>query len=116
MPLTAWTVNSAGSGPGSCGVKSNARVVARASRPSCSFGSATSKTSDSSTRVTATTPHIRPRFAHVRGPDRARRKNSEMTPTVSAGRTKVTRMKIGIQYHWMTIGPAKSTIPVLIGG
>ena len=41
---------------------------------------------------------------------------SEMTPTVAAGRTKVTTMKIGIQYHSMTIGPAKSTIPVLIGG
>ena len=39
-----------------------------------------------------------------------------MTPTVTAGRTKVTPMKIGIQYHSMTIGPAKSTIPVLIGG
>lgn len=117
MPLTAWTVKRAGSGPGSCGVKSNARAVARASRPSCSFGIATSKTSDSTTRAAATTPHIRQRFADVRGPDRrARRMNSEMSPTVTAGSTKVTTMKIGIQYHSITIGPAKSTIPVLIGG
>jgi hypothetical protein len=39
-----------------------------------------------------------------------------MTPTVTIGRTKVTPMKIGIQYHAMSIGPANSTIPVLIGG
>ena len=39
-----------------------------------------------------------------------------MTPTVSTGRTKYTPMRIGIQYHSMSIGPAKSTIPVLIGG
>ena len=33
-----------------------------------------------------------------------------MTATVTAGRTKITTMKIGIQYHSMTIGPAKSTM------
>jgi hypothetical protein len=42
--------------------------------------------------------------------------NSEMTPTVTIGRPTITTMKIGIQYHSMTIGPAKSTIPALIGG
>jgi hypothetical protein len=39
-----------------------------------------------------------------------------MIPTATIGRTKVTAMKIGIQYHSMLIGPANSTIPVLIGG
>ncbi len=117
LAVTDPTVNGAGNDRGSYGMNVNVRAVAFASRSSSSLEPTVCISNASIITLAATIAHIRRRLAHVGVADRrVRRTTSETTATRSTGGPRTITRASGIQYHSMTIGPANSTIPVLIGG